>query len=80
MAFGFFQIQHQAAFVAVQMQKIRAHAGIALCGDITRVITLGRLDLDHVGTVISEYLRSIGAKNDRGKVDNSDAGEWAAHG
>ena len=79
MAFGFFKIQHDAALVAIQMQEIRAHAGVAMRGDITRVVAFGRLDFDHIGAVVSENLRGVGAEDDRGQVDNAHAVEWTAH-
>ena len=61
------------------MQEIRAHAGMALRRDVARVVARGCFDLNHVGAVVGENLCGVGAENDRGQVDDSYAGQWAAH-
>ena len=52
MSFGLLKIENNAAFVTIEMQEVRTHAGVAVGRDVTRVVTFRRLYFDNVSAVI----------------------------
>src|SRR5262249_50290842 len=70
-------VEHDAALVAVDLQVDRAHAGMAHRTAGSHDVARGRLDLDHVGTVIAEDLGRERPHQYRRHVDDAHAVERA---
>ena len=66
-----FQVQHQAAFVAVHMQKVRPHALMAHGANASDGVARRRLDLDHISAHVRHQLRGIWAHQHTGQIENS---------
>src|SRR5690606_32563952 len=72
------QVEHDRALVAVQMQIQGAHARIAHGPHRAHVVPRRGLDLDHVGTQVTEDLRGIRPHDNRTQIENADARQRAA--
>jgi hypothetical protein len=79
-ACGVLQVEHDAALAAVELQKQRRHAGVAARRVVARQVALRRLDLDHVGTQVTQGLGGVGAHRDAGQVEDANARERACSG
>ncbi|MNN48893.1 hypothetical protein D3C81_1633930 [compost metagenome] len=65
---GRFQVQHDAALVAVQPEEERAHPVIAARADGAGAVAAGGFYLDHVGAKVAEHLRGRRAHEYGGDV------------
>ena len=68
---GLFQVKRQAAFVIVQVQKVRAFA-IRVAGGVT-----GRFDLDDIGPPVGELLHAGRAGTDARQVQHPEPAQWS---
>ena len=76
---GVFQVEHDRAFVAVQVQELGAHARRhRLAVHVAYQVAGLGFDLDHFRTVVGEDLRRQRADHDRSQIDNAYAFERAA--
>ncbi len=66
-----FQVEDDAALVAVELKIHRAHPGVLAGAALAHQIALRRLDLDDVGAVIRQNLRGVRAQHHRRKIDNA---------
>ena len=70
------EIQNDAPLTPIGAYKGRAHAGLDGGARDARAVATGRLDLDHVGAVITQHLRGVRAKQHARKIKDADAGQW----
>jgi hypothetical protein len=69
------QIQHDAALVAVGLQKQRAHAGCAPWPDPAHGVAGLAFDLDDVRAQVAQDLRGRGAHDHGGEVEHAHASQ-----
>src|SRR5258705_7733614 len=74
-----FEIEHERAFVAIQMQKLGAHSGRDRFSvhDADQVAALA-LDLDYIGAMVGEDLRGKRTDDHRSEIDDGDARKRSA--
>ena len=70
---GPLEIHGDRALVAVQGQEKGAHARMARHTVGTDQVTIQRLHLDHLGAVVAQDLRRIGAEDDSREVQDANA-------
>ena len=79
-----FQIQGNAALVAIGAQKCGTHSGRPGRLNLPQHVAFGTLDFDDIGAQITKHLRSKGPEYDRGHVNDPDTRQQAvfidAHG
>ena len=71
------EIEPDRALVAVDADKIRRVFIVEGRAPVTHLVAGGRLDLDHVGAVVGEDLRAIGAAEHAREIDHAQAGHRA---
>jgi hypothetical protein len=76
-AIGVLQVEADRALVAVEIEKLAGHSGVAsTLGERAQEIAAWRLDLDHVRTLVGEGARADRADHHGSLVDDADAREW----
>ena len=75
--FGCGQVQVLDALVAVEPVVVRGHAVLEGRPPRARVIAAGRLDLQHVGAVVTEDLAAVRPAEDAREVEHADACQGA---
>jgi hypothetical protein len=74
------EVEAERTLVAVDVQVSWSHARRATrLADVTHGVALGRLDLDHVGTLIGEQHRAVGTQDHVGQIDDADAVQRPGH-
>ena len=63
---GLFEVEDDAALVAVELKIHRAHPGVVAGAALAHQIALRRLDLDDVGAIVGQNLRGVGPQHHRG--------------
>ena len=69
------EVQHDAALVAVQVQKHRRHALGTGRSHVAGGIAARRFHLDDIGTCVAEHLRGQWPKHIDGEIDHPYAGQ-----
>src|SRR5215475_12340083 len=73
------QIERDAAFVAVQVEKRSAHSAVAERREVARNIAFRRFDLDYIGAHVAQNLGRIRPHHNRGQIDDANACQRARH-
>ena len=74
------EIERYGALVAVDADEVGRRAVDEGWTPGARLVATRRLDLDHVGTVVAQYLRAIGTTEHAAKVDDAHTFQRAGHG
>ena len=78
-ALRLFEVQHQTAFVAVDVQKNRAHARVTHGTNAAHRIPGRRLDLDHVRPHVGHELRGKGPHQHTGQIQYTQSIQRTRH-
>jgi hypothetical protein len=73
------QVECHALLVAVDVEKIGAHAGMARRTERTNWVALGWFDLDHVRPHVPEDLRRYRPQYRAGQIDDADSRKRSGH-
>ena len=77
--FGFLQVEHQASFVAIDVQENGAHARVAHRTNAPHGVACRRFDLHHVGAHVCHELRGIGPHQHGGEVQHTQTFQRTSH-
>ncbi len=75
----FFEIEHEAALVAVAAEEERGHALVPSRPELAGGVALRRFDLHDIGTEVAEVLRRIGPEHHRAAIENFYARQRSRH-
>ena len=70
-----FQIEHDAALVAVEVHEERAHARVARRKRVAHDVALGRLDFDHARAKVGEDARRQRTHDHAAQIQHPHAGQ-----
>ena len=73
------QVEHDGAFVAVEVGEDGREAGRRQRGNGAHAVALRRLDLDHLGAEIAQDLRAIGPQDYSSKIQDAQTFEERDH-
>ena len=71
------KVQRQRALVAVDADEVAGVALVERRAPVAHLVALRRLDLDHLGAVVRQDHRAVGAAEHPGQVDDLDPGQRA---